>query len=121
MKKIATRPATLPKADGAFGTRTADGFKVSETLPVCSAESTAEDVAAKIVIGSTELSGAYSIAEFCKAHGDFTRQHFHSLIKQGRGPRIFKVGKRTLISRQAAAEWILKMEAMTADALHMAA
>lgn len=47
---------------------------------------------------------AYSVAEFCKAHS-ISRSFFYGLLKSGRGPRICKVGNRTLISREAAFEW----------------
>lgn len=63
--------------------------------------------------GIDDLTGAYSIDEFCAAHGGITRQHFHSLMKRGLGPRTFKVGRRTLISRRAAAEWVIWMESVT--------
>ena len=35
---------------------------------------------------------------------------FYELLAAGRGPRVMKVGKRTLISVEAAAEWRRKME-----------
>jgi hypothetical protein len=43
---------------------------------------------------------ALSIPEFCQAHG-----FFYKLKKQGEGPRKMKVGARTLISFETAAEW----------------
>lgn len=52
---------------------------------------------------------AYSVAQFCAAHG-FTKVMFYKLMKQGRGPRIMKVGTRTLISVEAAADWRRTME-----------
>lgn len=57
---------------------------------------------------------ALSPAEFCASHG-VARTTFYELIKQGRGPRLMKVGRRTLISQEAAAEWRLRMEAETAS------
>lgn len=56
--------------------------------------------------------GAWSVDEFCKAH-DFGRVKFYELLKEGRGPRIMKIGKRTLISVEAAAEWRRRMEQET--------
>ena len=47
---------------------------------------------------------ALSIPEFCKAHG-ISEGFFYKLKKQGCGPREMKVGARTLISLEAAAEW----------------
>lgn len=52
---------------------------------------------------------AFSVAEFCDAHG-FTKVLFYKLMKLGRGPRIMKVGNRTLISAEAAADWRRAME-----------
>jgi hypothetical protein len=40
---------------------------------------------------------------------------FYNLLKRGDGPAIMKVGRRTLISAEAAAEWRRRMEA-SADA-----
>ena len=55
---------------------------------------------------------AYSVAEFCAAHG-ISRATFYNLLKAGLGPRIMKLGSRTLISTEAALEWRQRMEATT--------
>ena len=47
---------------------------------------------------------ALSIPEFCKAHG-ISEGLFYKLKKQGEGPREMKVGARTLITFESAAEW----------------
>jgi predicted DNA-binding transcriptional regulator AlpA len=47
---------------------------------------------------------ALSIPEFCKAYG-ISEGLFFKLKKQGEGPREMKVGARTLISLESAAEW----------------
>jgi predicted DNA-binding transcriptional regulator AlpA len=47
---------------------------------------------------------ALSIPEFCKAHG-ISEAFFYKLKKQGEGPREMKVGARTLITFESAAEW----------------
>jgi predicted DNA-binding transcriptional regulator AlpA len=47
---------------------------------------------------------ALSIPEFCKAHG-ISEGFFYKLKKQGEGPREMKVGRRTLIAFESAAEW----------------
>ncbi|MCD9110098.1 hypothetical protein [Bradyrhizobium japonicum] len=47
---------------------------------------------------------AMSIEEFCQAHG-FSTALFFKLRKKGQTPRMMKVGKRTLISLEAAAAW----------------
>lgn len=95
-----------------------------ETAPIVSVLSVAacaNSLDTAVGRGIDDLAGAYSIDEFCAAHGGITRQHFHSLMKRGLGPRTFKVGRRTLISRRAAAEWVARMESITADALRPAA
>ncbi len=51
----------------------------------------------------------YSIAEFCVAHG-ISRGTLFKLWKEAWGPRCFKVGRRTLISREAAKEWLAQLE-----------
>ena len=55
---------------------------------------------------------ALSIPEFCKAHG-ISEGFFYKLKKQGEGPREMKVGARTLISFEAAAEWRRERERAT--------
>ena len=47
---------------------------------------------------------AYSVKEFCDAHG-ITKVTVYKMLKEGSGPRIMKVGARTLISAEAAADW----------------
>lgn len=46
----------------------------------------------------------YTIDEFCQLH-NISRTTFYSLMKQGNGPAIMKVGRRTLISVVAAEKW----------------
>ena len=58
----------------------------------------------------------YSVAQFCAAH-NITKVFFYKLLKQGNGPRIMKVGARTLVSIEAASEWRRKMEIETASAI----
>ncbi|VTU29681.1 Helix-turn-helix domain protein [Variovorax sp. PBL-H6] len=57
---------------------------------------------------------ADSIPQFCEGH-NISRTHLYELIKQGKGPRLMKLGRRTLISAEAAAEWRARMEAETAS------
>jgi len=47
---------------------------------------------------------ALSIPEFCEAHG-ISEGFYYKLKKQGEGPREMKVGARTLITLESAAEW----------------
>ena len=53
---------------------------------------------------------AYSIAEFCQLHG-ISRAKYYLLENERKAPRIMKVGSRTLISTEAAADWRRQMEA----------
>jgi hypothetical protein len=53
---------------------------------------------------------AFSISEFCEAHG-FSVDHYFRLQRQGLGPAVMKVGHRTLISCESAAEWRRAREA----------
>lgn len=52
---------------------------------------------------------AYSILEFCRAHG-LGRSTFYRLQADGHAPRIMAVGRRRLITREAADEWRRRME-----------
>lgn len=47
---------------------------------------------------------ALSVREFCQAYG-ISRSHFYALLRGGRGPRVMRVGGRTLVSREAAHDW----------------
>ena len=42
---------------------------------------------------------------------NMSRTLFYELEKQGRGPVTFKLGRKTLISSHAAADWVKRMEA----------
>jgi len=57
-------------------------------------------------------SKAYSILQFCSAHS-ISRALFYLLLKDGRAPAVMKVGRRTLISAEAAAAWRKRMETET--------
>jgi predicted DNA-binding transcriptional regulator AlpA len=52
---------------------------------------------------------AFTIDEFCKAYG-ISRALYYKLLKAGEGPRIAKIGSKTLISGEAAAEWLRARE-----------
>jgi len=53
-----------------------------------------------------------SVPSFCADNG-LSRSLFYRLLKDGRGPRVTKIGRRSLISGQAAAEWRSRMERET--------
>ena len=59
---------------------------------------------------------AFSIPEFCRRHG-ISRAHFYNLSKSGDSPAVMRVGRRTLISAEAAAEWRRRMEQAAPDAV----
>ena len=54
----------------------------------------------------------YSVSEFCREHG-ISRGLFYQLLKDGKGPKTMKLGRRTLISREAAEDWSRRMEGAT--------
>jgi hypothetical protein len=47
---------------------------------------------------------AFSIAEFAELHG-ISIDHYFRLARLGLGPRVMRLGHRTLISRESASEW----------------
>jgi predicted DNA-binding transcriptional regulator AlpA len=52
---------------------------------------------------------AQTVDEFC-ADNNLCRATFYNLRKAGRGPRIMKIGSRTLISAEASSAWRRQME-----------
>jgi excisionase family DNA binding protein len=54
---------------------------------------------------------AYSIPQFAAAVG-LSRRHVWTLLRRGEGPRIFRVGRRVLVSGSAVEEWISRMEGL---------
>ena len=53
---------------------------------------------------------ARTVKQFCGAN-QISHVHFYELLKRGLGPRVMKVGRRTLITLHAEAEWHRRMEA----------
>ena len=58
--------------------------------------------------------GAYTIRQFARAHG-ISEDMFYKMRRVGWGPATMKVGSRTLISIEAAAEWRRQREQAAAD------
>jgi hypothetical protein len=56
---------------------------------------------------------ALSIHAFCALHG-ISEDQFYKMQREGWGPTVMKVGSRTLISHEAAADWRRKREAAAA-------
>jgi hypothetical protein len=57
---------------------------------------------------------AMSIREFCRLHG-ISEDQFFKMQREKWGPVTMKVGSRTLISAEAAAEWRREREAGGSD------
>ncbi|WP_347258524.1 hypothetical protein [Methylocaldum sp.] len=55
---------------------------------------------------------AITVPEFCAIHS-ISRSKFYELQRLGLGPAIFKVGRKPLISSDAAAVWRQSMQAGT--------
>ena len=55
------------------------------------------------------MKSTATVPHFCDDH-NISRTHFYELLKQGKGPRLMKVGRRTLISAEAAIEWRKRIE-----------
>ena len=56
-----------------------------------------------------------SVPAFLTEHG-LSRSLFYRLLKEERGRRLTKIGRRTLVSAEAAAEWRARMERETKQA-----
>lgn len=52
----------------------------------------------------------YTVPQFCDAH-NISRAFFYQLLKNDSGPQVLKLGRRTLISGEAAAEWRRRLQA----------
>jgi hypothetical protein len=59
----------------------------------------------------SQTSVANTVGQFCQEH-NISRGHFYNLLKRGDGPAIMRVGRRTLISAEAATEWRRRMETL---------
>jgi hypothetical protein len=64
-----------------------------------------------------ETADAYSVGEFCRRHR-ISVAMFYKLRAQGLTPAEFKVGTRTLISRESAAAWRVEREQASREARH---
>lgn len=60
---------------------------------------------------NTTPGETYSIATFCQFYG-ISRALFYKLRSEGKAPHTFNVGRRVLISRDAATVWLKKMEGL---------
>lgn len=55
------------------------------------------------------IQKAVSIKEFCRQHG-ISKNLFYKLEKEGHAPKTINLGKRRLITEEAAAEWRVNMQ-----------
>ncbi len=58
---------------------------------------------------NTNPGEAFSVAVFCKNYG-ISRALFYKLRGEGKAPHTFNIGRRVLISREAARAWLSRME-----------
>ena len=49
--------------------------------------------------------GAFTIPDFCRAHGAISEAFFHKLVREGRGPKLMRVGTRVMVSVESAERW----------------
>lgn len=61
------------------------------------------------------LRTTLSIAELCEELG-ISKSFFYKLQAKGRGPATLKMGRRTLITREAADTWIANLQENTGGA-----
>lgn len=66
----------------------------SSTKPISSARA----------IAPIDTVAAFSVRAFCRAHS-ISKAAFYVYLKKGIGPKIQKLGGRTLISAEAARAW----------------
>jgi hypothetical protein len=55
----------------------------------------------------------YTVETFCRIFA-VSRAGFYRMIQRGEGPAVLHIGKRTLISVEAADEWRRRMEQINA-------
>lgn len=60
----------------------------------------------------SEKPAAYSVDAFCRVHS-ICRATLYNLWDRGEGPRFMKLGKRRLISAEAAESWRREREEAT--------
>ena len=60
-------------------------------------------------VGAQVSPLALTVPEFCEAHR-ISRALFYLMLRDGRGPRVMKCGKRTLVSSESAQAWRRQME-----------
>jgi hypothetical protein len=59
---------------------------------------------------------AWPVVELCRSIG-ISRSQYYELELVDAGPRKLQVGRRPMVTAEAAAEWLLRLESQGADAL----
>ena len=62
---------------------------------------------------SNETQSAFSIQQFCERH-NLPRSSYYKLLKDGKAPAIMRVGRRRLITAEAAQAWRERMTKLSA-------
>jgi hypothetical protein len=58
------------------------------------------------------LGLAYTVKEFCQ-HARISERLYFKLQSRGEGPPVIRIGRRTVISREAARKWMMTREALS--------
>jgi hypothetical protein len=96
--------------------KSADILSLTEVLERLAAlEVTVAGIARNCRAGEPIPLACYSIRQFCTAHG-ISEDMFFKLQRQGLAPKTMRVGARTLVSVEAAAEWRREREAASFEA-----
>ena len=56
---------------------------------------------------------AFSVNQFCEAYG-LSRSSFYRMLREGLAPAIIRVGRRVLVSIEAARDWERTMQKRSA-------
>ena len=56
---------------------------------------------------------SFSINDFCEMHS-ISRAYFYLLLKDGKAPKTFRLGRHMRITEQANNEWLANLEAAAA-------
>lgn len=93
----------MTKIEKAILLLVANGYAVHRvtTTPVAVQE---EAEVERVIAEPPPERGAYSVNEFCALHG-IGRTMFYQMVKDGTAPKVVKVGRRSLITREAAEAW----------------
>lgn len=58
---------------------------------------------------------AFTVPEFCRVH-NLSTSGYYELKKEGLTPKEIRLGRKVIITTEAAANWRRKMEDLTAEA-----